>query len=368
MRILISTPYDLAVPGGVNRHAFDLFDVLATRGHDVKLLGPASAPVRMDDPRVMRLGKIWSRPFNGAETRITLQLRVALPIRRLMREFRPEIVHVQEPFVPLLNPLVLWFAGRARCIGTFHTFSETSRGYFWSWPWCRAVWRRLDARVAVSPAAREFVARYHPGEYTVIPNGIRLPAPELVRPAGPVHHPVRLLMVGRTGEPRKGFSVLREALGRLERESPGRFSLEVVGPDRPDVAGLPIQWRGHLSDAELGRVYATTDIAIVPSTGRESFGLVALEALAHGVPVIASRIRGYAEWLDGAEVGALFAPGDAAELATAIRDLAQDPSNYATCAQRTGAHAARFSWENNVERLLDLYEPGRSKELGVGQS
>jgi phosphatidyl-myo-inositol alpha-mannosyltransferase len=335
MRVLLTTPYDLAVAGGVNRHALDLLDALTARGLDARLVGPASAPVHADDPRITRFGRVSVRGLNGARSRVTLDLGIGPAMRRLIREFQPDVIHLQEPFLPTLNTFALLQAGRSRRVGTFHTFSETSRGYLWAWPWCRWINRRLDARIAVSPAARDFATRYHPAAFQVIPNGVRLPPIHAGRPPRRLGSPVRILFVGRADEPRKGFAVLRAAFSRLEAEQPGAFLLDAVGPATA---------RGEVSAAELSAAYAAADVCVVPSLGGESFGLVALEALAHGVPVIATRIRGYAEWLGGSEAAELVPPGDAPALAAAIRALGANPERHARAARAASAHAARYDW------------------------
>ncbi len=348
MRILLTTPYDLAVPGGVNRHALDLLATLVRRGFDARLAGPASSAVVLDhDERIHRIGRVWVGALNGARSRVTLDLGIGREVRRLIREFQPEVIHLQEPFLPTLNSFVLRHAGAARRVGTFHTFSETSRGYLWAWPWCRWVNRQLDIRVAVSVPARDFATRWHPAPFAVVPNGVRLPPAGAGRAERPAGRPVRVLFVGRADEPRKGFAVLREAMHRLEAAAPGAFVLDAVGPATA---------RGMVSAAELSAAYASADVCAVPSLGGESFGLVALEALAHGVPVVASSIRGYKDWLAGAGVGALATPGDAAALASAIRRLADDGPGHAACARRAREVAARYDWERGVGRLIRFYE------------
>ncbi len=360
MRVLLTTPYDLAVPGGVNRHALDLFDTLTDRGFDVRLVGPSSAPLRADDPRVIRLGRVRVGSLNGARSRVTLDLGIGREMQRLIRGFRPDVIHLQEPFLPTLNTCALLHAGRALRVGTFHTYSETSRGYLWAWPWCRWINARLDRRVAVSAAARDFATHYHPAEFTVVPNGVRLPSAAEVRPARAPGSPVRVLFVGRADEPRKGFAVLRAALARLATHAPGRFELVAIGPGTA---------RGEVDAAGLSAAYREADVAVVPSLGGESFGLVALEAMAHGVPVVASAIRGYREWMEGREAGALVAPGEAAALAEAILKTTNDPERHARLAANARRLAESYDWERNADRLVALYRSGasgRSNDEGRG--
>ncbi|CAM2911315.1 glycosyltransferase family 4 protein [Rariglobus hedericola] len=348
MRVLLTTPYDLAVPGGVNRHALDLLETLLRKGIEVRLIGPSSAETpEIANPSIHRIGRIWVGALNGARSRVTLDLGIGTEVKRLIRDFRPDVIHLQEPFLPTLNTFALIHAGGARTVGTFHTYSETSRGYLWAWPWCRWVNRRLDARVAVSASAREFATRWHPRPFAVVPNGVRLPDAAAMRPSRAAGRPVRVLFVGRADEPRKGFDVLKEAMRRLDAETPGAFTLDAVGPATA---------RGEVSAAELSAAYAAADVCAVPSRGGESFGLVALEALAHGVPVVASRIRGYADWLDGTGTGRLVTAGDAAALAEALRAVTAYAAAYAACADRAREVASRYDWNRGVERLLRIYE------------
>jgi hypothetical protein len=151
-------------------------------------------------------------------------------------------------------------------------------------------------------------------------------------------------------------------LEHLAALAPGALKLEAVGLGaaawRERAADLPIEFCRELSDADLGGVYARSDLCCVPSLGDESFGLVALEALAHGLPIVASKIHGYAERLGGADVGEVPS-GDPAALAAALLRLAGDPALHAGCAARARELAATFEWERCTNRLLKIYRGGR---------
>jgi len=96
----------------------------------------------------------------------------------------------------------------------------------------------------------------------------------------------------------------------------------------------------------------------VPSLGGESFGLVALEAMAHGVPVVASRIRGYAEWLEGEPAAELVAAGDDVALAAALRSVVADPAAHAARGRAAAARAAAYAWPALAERIVSrIYRP-----------
>ncbi len=357
LRVLLATPYDLNVPGGVNRHVLGLLDALTARGVDARLVGPASADVLGHDPRVTVVGRVSTIPFNGAASRVPVDPRLLLPLRRLVRDFAPDVVHVQEPVSPLPSAALLWLAPRnALRVGTFHTYSETSRGYLWAWPWAQAVWSRLHARVAVSEPAREFATRYHRAAFEIIPNAIALPASPA--PLRETAGPVSVLFLGRLDEPRKGFGVLVRALRRIEAEAPGLLTVTAIGRGaegwRGETSGLPVSFGGEVTEPGLARVFEAADLVAVPSMGGESFGLVPLEAMAYRRPVVASGIFGYAWWMEGA--ARLVPPGDDAALAAALRELAGSPAQRADLSARGAEVARRYSWDVVVERWLALYQ------------
>lgn len=359
LKVLLATPYDLTVPGGVNTQSFGLLDALTARGVDARLVGPSSSEVKGADPRVVVAGRVSHLPFNGAMSRVASDPRIVLRLRRLVREFGPDVVHVQEPVSPLPCAALLWLAPRrALRVGTFHTYSETGRGYLWTWPYVQAVWSKLDVRVAVSEAAREFATRFHPCEFEVIPNAIALPA----SPSAPAERtgPPRVLFVGRLDEPRKGFGVFLRAVRLIETEAPGTLTATVIGRGveqwRDEAAGLPVSFEGEVVDEGLERAYAEADIVAVPSVGGESFGLVPLEAMAHHRPVVASGIAGYAAWMEGSAW--LVPPADEAALAQALKELAASPALRADFSARGAKLARQHSWDAVVERWLALYRAG----------
>ncbi len=364
LRVLLATPYDLAVPGGVNRQSFGLLDALTARGVEACLVGPSSSASFGADPRVSVVGRAWELPFNGAMSRVAADPRMVFRLRRLVRAFEPDVVHVQEPVSPLPCAALLWLApSRAFRVGTFHTFSETSLGYLWTWPWVHAVWSRLHARVAVSEAAREFATRFHRAAFEVIPNAIDLPPSP--PPPSSTTGPCRVLFVGRLDEPRKGFGTLLGAIRRVEAETPGTLSVTAVGRGadrwRAQAAGLPVSFSGEVEEVDLAQIYASADLVAVPSVSGESFGLVALEAMAHHRPVVASGIAGYAAWMEGA--ARLVPPGDEAALAAALKELAASPALREDLSTRGAGLARQYSWDAVVERWLALYRAGVGRPL-----
>ncbi len=175
--------------------------------------------------------------------------------------------------------------------------------------------------------------------------------------------------MGRFGEPRKGLSVLMDAVALLR--SQGRATVvDVVGAGPAErlaarAARLGVRFLGRLSDAELARCYRESDVFCAPSLGGESFGMVLVEAMAAGCPVIASDIPGYAEAARGAAL--LAPPGDPGALAVALWRAGRDPLMRERLSARGRSRAAALCWSRVAGRVLHIYRVaaagGRPLEL-----
>ena len=371
-KILLTTPYDLAVPGGVNNQLWGLYRALkGLPGYEVRVVGPSSDPDSHDCPDLVLAGRVVSWQMNRAMSNVTPDVRIRSRIKALLREFRPDIVHLQEPLLPILNTFVLYYS-RGINVGTYHTYSETSRGYYYAWPILKWHHNRVQVKIAVSEAARGFVSGPFPDTYHIIPNAVDLPVVrETVGPNDPLKDPKRtILFVGRMNEPRKGFSCLLQAFNKLEKACPGRYRLvtagagkEAFGPDR--IMGQ-VEWLGRVSREALAAAYASCDILCAPSLGGESFGLVLLEALSYGKPVVASDIKGYREFV-GRSGAALFAlPGDSHGLAKAISAAFKDKERYAALSASALDFVQDYSWPSVVERIIGLYDSALAERERTG--
>ena len=187
-----------------------------------------------------------------------------------------------------------------------------------------------------------------------MPNAAGAPSPPAVPPWPPGRRTI--LFVGRAGEPRKGFRHLLGAYRLLEERCPGEYRLVVAGPGgRQRPAGGDVRWMGRVGDRELQALYAGCDLLCAPSTGGESFGLVLLEAFAHGKPAVCSDIEGYAELAGDHGAALLFPPGDEGALAGTIARLCGDARLRADMGRRAKSMADRFSWDRVGGRIVDLY-------------
>jgi phosphatidylinositol alpha-mannosyltransferase len=357
VRICIITPYDLSHEGGVNRHVRSLAGALGALGHAARVLGPASGAV---PDGCDGLSGVVPVPANGSIARIGL-LVPSRATRQYLEWGEFDLVHVHEPIVPGpgRDALRAW---RGPLVATFHANAERELPLQRLLRWfASAGLARIDRAVAVSREAKRFSRTIFRGRTAVIPNGVDLsrfhPAARAADPGALGTRPLQVLFVGRFGEPRKGISVLIEA-ARLLRASGRWVEVTVVGAGpserfeaAADAAG--VRFEGRLGDAELAARFATADLFCAPSLGGESFGMVLVEAMAAGCPVVASDIPGYAEAARGAAV--LFRAGDPAALGEALWRLALDPATRARLAARGLARAETLGWSHVAARVLRIY-------------
>lgn len=340
MRIAVVSPYDLEVPGGVQGHVTQLAHALEGAGDDVAVLGPRrSTRVR----------------FNGSVAPIGLGPGEARELRGRLAEAAPEVIHVHEPLVPSVG-VAAARSDLAPIVATFHAWSDRDRLYRLARPVTRRVVDALDALLAVSPAA----AAYHADalglahrRFAIVPNGVEVARFADATPLEGVADPDRptLLFVGRL-EPRKGLAVLIRAFTLLKSDHPDlRLVVVGEGPERERCQSLlPARLRadvlflGRLSDADLPRVFAACDLYVSPALGGESFGIVLLEAMAAGRPVVASDLPGYRTVVTDGREGRLARPGDPARLAHAIGALVANPSLRRAAAEQGRDTAARYDW------------------------
>lgn len=361
MKVALVSPYDLSVPGGVQSHVGHLAARLRDLGDEVVVLGPGGGAGEED------LGRSVAMRFNGSVAPIALTPAAVRRTRTRLRDIAADVVHVHEPLVPLVGPAAT-SAGAGAVVATFHAWSSTARAYRAARPVGRRVVRHLDALVAVSPAA----AGYHAAalglpehRFRIVPNGVDVARFARAEPHPELHDPERptLLFVGRL-EPRKGLEPLVRSFTELKTRRP-ELRLLVVG-DGPEGtrcrALLPpglrddVVFLGRVSGDELAACYAAADVYVSPALGGESFGIVLLEAMAAGTPVVASDIPGYRTVVRDGEQGRLVAPGDPSALADAIDGLLDNPSLRRSLAAEGRRVAADHDWAVVAGRLRAVYD------------
>jgi len=338
-------PYTWTTPGGVQTHVAGLAAYLRSRGAEVDVLAPADGPV--DERGFVPLGRSLGFRWQGTVTRVALSPLAVARTGRAVGGGGYDLVHIHEPMLPAAG-LTAVLAAPCPVVATFHMTSRTALWYRVFLPVLRLAARSLDARIAVSEEARRFAERVLPGRYRVIPNAIDVDAYRSARDAG---RESRIVFVGRS-EPRKGLPVLLRAFDRL----PGTPVLELVGVGAGDVPNRPrVRAHGQVPDAERVRLIGEADVLCAPSLGGESFGVVVLEGMAAGVPVVASEIPGYVAVLPPS-AGRLVPPGDDAALAGALTELLSDSELRARLGEQGRRAAARYDWARVGEEIAAVYD------------
>ena len=355
MRVALMSPYALSVYGGVQEQTLSMSRVLETRGHRVLVVAPDSKDGATYDTsaEIVRLGRRWSLPANGSRAPLTLSARASGRARDVIDAFRPDVVHLHEPFAPLLG----WSTVRAHRHPTVATFHRSGSGpaLRYGAPILRRMATEFDVAVSVSDAAGATARRAYGVASEVLFNGVetdRYVASARQRDGGVV-----LLYVGRL-EPRKGVATLVAAVRRHNERGVAPWRVVIAG-DGPARGALEAMGEGDAAVGFIGRIddqakrewIRKVHALVAPSTHGESFGLVLLEGMASETLVVASDITGYREAAGGHAT--LFRPGDAASLESAIEEALRTESASAVAAARQ--YAERWSMNALVEAYEERY-------------
>ncbi len=364
MKIAMVSPYDFTWPGGVTAHVAQLARELGRSGHEVQVLAPHSPSRESQDADLhVPLGRSVPLPSGGSIARVSLSWWLYPKVRALLRKEQFDVIHLHEPMAPILPLCVLEFSDSVN-VGTFHASYARQHLYRITHPIIKRWQQRLHGNIAVSPAARRYVNNTFPGDYEIIPNGIDFKHFSTDVAPMPQYQDgkINILFVGRL-EKRKGLRYLLEAYGKLKWDLPN-IRLIVVGPGNPDKESYRVMSSQNLQDVEfvglvsyddLPRYYASADIFCSPATGAESFGIVLLEAMSAGKPVVASDIEGFRGVMTHGEQGLLVPKKDSNALAEALGMLARDPELRRKLGGNGNRLAEEYRWEVVAGRVEAYY-------------
>jgi len=362
VKIGLVTPYVYPLPGGVNEHVRFLYENLRLSGHDVRILTSSHGLQRSSEGDVIRIGKGFSVPSNGSVGTITLSPRFVGQVREVLDRERFDVLHFHEPFVPFLSLVVLGQSSSVN-IATFHAYAGFSPAMEFGKRTLSGYSQKLHGRIAVSAAARHFVDRFFPGEYKIIPNGVNLGRFQRAVPIARWQDGCpNVLFVGRL-EDRKGLPYLLKAY-RLLRKDEINCRLLIVGsgPQEREARRYVmtrrlsnVEFLGRVSDAEKAQLFKTADVYVSPATGRESFGIVLLEAMASGAPIVCSDIHGYKGVVQRGRQALLVEPRDSRGLAAAIKELLEDPRRRHEMGEAGKERAEQFGWDRVTARVEAYY-------------
>lgn len=360
LKIGIVCPYSWDTPGGVQNHIRDLAQYLISAGHNVSVLSPA-----MDEENlpsyVVSAGKPLSIPYNGAVARILFGPLAFARVRHWISNGDFDLLHLHEPAIPSISLLACW-AAEGPMVGTFHAAAKRQKIIFAIGPILEPAIEKLSARIAVSEAARLTLSDHLDTDAVIVPNGIYASRYAKGR-AQEKWQGNTIGFIGRFEEPRKGLSVLLEALPVIARFAPD-VKVFVAGPGDPSNAIKEIdpqlrhrfQFLGKISEEDKADFMASISIYVAPNTGGESFGIILAEALAGGACVVASDIPAFEDLLGGGKFGALFKSEDSTELAKVVIDLLRDSKKRTDLALSGKDHAQMFDWEVVAAQIYSIYE------------
>jgi phosphatidylinositol alpha-mannosyltransferase len=375
VRIGLVCPYSFDVPGGVQFHVRDLAEHLIGNGHAVSVLAPADDDTPVPE-YVEAAGRAVPVRYNGSVARLAFGPVSAARVRRWLSDGSFDVLHIHEPVSPSLSLLALW-AAQGPIVATFHTANLRSRAMQAAHPLLRPSLEKISARIAVSEDARRTLVEHLGGDAVVIPNGVYVDrfAAAALRPQwqGTPDRPT-VAFIGRMDEPRKGLPVLAAAIPAVLARCPGaRFLVLGRGEGDDALSGLDpvcraaIELLGPRDDADKQALLRSVDAYVAPHTGGESFGIVLVEAMSAGVPVVASDLGAFRRVLDDGEFGVLFSAGDSAALADALVGVLADPATRAVLAANASAAVRRYDWGRVAERVLTVYETVRLGADRVGE-
>ncbi len=364
MKVGLVTAYDLAVPGGVRTHILGLGQELQRRGIEVCVLGPSSreAPWGGDHAlRFVRMGRPVAIPTAGSVARMGINPLTGLKVRRVLAAEGFDLLHLHEPFLPMA-PFWSLVLSDAVKVGTFHLARDRpNKLYRYGRGLLRPLNHQLHGRIAVSEPARHTVARYLGGDYAIVPNGIGEAAFADGGRDQFKREPV-ILFVGRL-ERRKGLSDLLRAFVSVRKQVPlARLVVVGDGPLRASAEtfvqrhGIDgVELRGRVQDEELPRLYREAAVFCAPSLENESFGIVLIEAMAAGTPVVASDLPGYRSVLVEGETGVIVPRGDVRALGEQLVRVLEDGALRERLGAAARERARRFSWAVVIDDVLAQY-------------
>jgi len=375
MRIGMVCPYSFDVNGGVQSQVLQLAEVMRERGHDVSVLAPSSPHVNLPD-YVVSGGKAVPIPYNGSVARLRFGPATHRMVKRWLAAGDFDVLHLHEPNAPSLSLLALMIA-EGPIVATFHTSTTKSLSLSVFQGILRPWNEKIMGRIAVSDLARRWQIEALGSDAVQIPNGVDIASfaaapllPGYPRPGKTV------LFLGRFDEPRKGMAVLLAALPALVQRFAdieilivGRGDEDELRDEAGDLAGH-LKFLGQVDDAEKASALRSADVFCAPHTGGESFGIVLVEAMAAGTPVVASNLDAFRRVLDDGAAGRLVGVEDPVALAEALMTVLSDDTVRARYVDAASDAVRQYDWDVVADDIMLVYETvaGSGARVAVGGS
>lgn len=383
LRILILSDVYYPTPGGVSEHIFNFAQQLRRKGHKVVIVAPGCNKKTVNPEHnqdVVRVGKAMPITANKSLAKVSCGMRLYWEVRDIIRYGKWDIIHSHGPFAPMLPYLAHKFTTldsvrnnlTTAHIATFHASYRDVFLYDITKSYLQNRFDRIDGSIAVSEEAKSSVLYYFNGDFTVIPNAVDInkfnPDLEKVDKFKPENFNV--FFAGRF-DTRKGVNYLVSAFYFVLKRIPNAY-LWIGGGDKYRKFGLDIirkrltskfpQYGKRISylrfipHQDLPRYFASADVFCSPAIGGESFGIVLIESMACGTPVVASDIPGYRDVVEHGVDGFLSKPRSVHDLAKKIIYLAENkPLRQQMASNGRKKVVEKFSWEKVTDQVEDYY-------------
>jgi phosphatidylinositol alpha-mannosyltransferase len=371
MKIGQFSPYDFAVPGGVNEHISNLHREFGKRGFDSKVIAPYSDagsslkyPNRLD-ASFIPMGKPIAVPSGGSIARVNLSPWIYRQVAHMIKKESFDVIHIHEPFASLitLGALAADIPSLVTRVATFHTYKGSHFYRVMANKILRRYASKLKGSIAVSESSRHFVEEFIPSDYKIIPNGIFVDEFKEAKPFSEFKDgKINILFLGRL-EKRKGLQYLLSAYSDLKWDFPN-IRLMIVGGGNMDAEShriigsrnpSDIVLTGEVSEHDKARYYRTADIFCAPATGQESFGIVLLEAMAAGAAIAASRIDGFSNVIQDDKNSMMFTPKKVESLREVLSQLITNPKLRHRLSRAARNDVGRYNWDTVASEVISYY-------------
>jgi phosphatidyl-myo-inositol alpha-mannosyltransferase len=361
MRIGMVCPYSFDVPGGVQSHVLQLAEVMRERGHEVSVLAPFSPHVDLPD-YVVSGGKAVPIPYNGSVARLRFGPATHRKVKKWLMDGEFDVLHLHEPNAPSLSMLALQ-AAEGPIVATFHTSTTKSLTLSVFQGLLRPYHEKIVGRIAVSDLARRWQMEALGSDAVEIPNGVDVASfANAARLDGYPRPGLSVLFLGRYDEPRKGMEVLVGALPALVQRFPdievlivGRGDEDELREEVGELAGH-LRFLGQVDDATKASAMRSADVYCAPNTGGESFGIVLVEAMAAGTPVVASDLDAFRRVLLDGKAGRLVPVDDSDALAEGLIAVLEDDTLRAGYVKAASVAVRRYDWSVVADQIMRVYE------------
>lgn len=366
MKVGLVSLHSFLKPGGVKTHIFGLYREFQKKGIRTKIIAPRRETAENYGKNVILLGTSFSFPFGGSQSDLAIHFDSEVIDETLNRE-KFDVLHFHNFSFP--SSFQILEKSEALNILTFHSNIDGS-DFLKNFPFFLYILKqiinwKIDGIIGVAPLSLEVFKDYK-GPKIIIPNGVDI---KTFNPKNPKIKKFRdgkinILFVGRI-EKRKGLIYLLKAYKILEKKFPN-IRLIIIGEGElkekaenwaKDNNLKEVYFEGEKTREELASYFATSDIFCAPSIFGESFGIIILEALASGLPVVAFANRGYRELISGKKGEEFLVKSkDYKGLAKKMEVLIQKEKLRKEIGKWGLEEAKKYSWAKISNQVLNFYK------------